>query len=105
MSACGREFRIVRMRSRSSSFEAAGRGSRATKSHMCSTDSPRDSLKEVNDFGLQHFTDVPVAIEITLNSQQIGSSMIQNRTPNHNAGCVRPLCRSITHPGRQPLPA
>ncbi|GFS87939.1 hypothetical protein TNCV_3426891 [Trichonephila clavipes] len=43
MSACGREFHcfpIVCMRSRSSSFEAARRGSRAshrpTQSHTCS---------------------------------------------------------------------
>ncbi|GFV46361.1 hypothetical protein TNCV_3232501 [Trichonephila clavipes] len=40
MSACGREFHIACMRSKSSSFEAAGRGSRArcrpTKSLTCS---------------------------------------------------------------------
>ncbi|GFU65218.1 hypothetical protein TNCV_2134231 [Trichonephila clavipes] len=40
MSACGREFHISCMRSKSSSFEAAGSGSRArrvpTKSHTCS---------------------------------------------------------------------
>ncbi|GFS81964.1 uncharacterized protein TNCV_1790411 [Trichonephila clavipes] len=40
MSACGKEFHIACMRSKSSSLEAAGRGSRArrrsTKSHTCS---------------------------------------------------------------------
>ncbi|GFW49458.1 hypothetical protein TNCV_3059651 [Trichonephila clavipes] len=40
MSSCGREFHIACMRNKSSSFEAAGRGSRArcrpTKSHTCS---------------------------------------------------------------------
>ncbi|GFV55303.1 uncharacterized protein TNCV_5010501 [Trichonephila clavipes] len=36
---------------------------------------------------VEHFTDVPVAIEITLNSLQIGSSMIRNRSPNHNSRC------------------
>ncbi|GFU42237.1 uncharacterized protein TNCV_4554191 [Trichonephila clavipes] len=40
MSACGREFHIACMRSKTLSFEAAGRGSRArrrpTKSHTCS---------------------------------------------------------------------
>ncbi|GFX90718.1 hypothetical protein TNCV_3195361 [Trichonephila clavipes] len=40
MSACGREFHIACMRSKSLSFEAAGRGSqvghRLTESHTCS---------------------------------------------------------------------
>ncbi|GFW90313.1 hypothetical protein TNCV_2121791 [Trichonephila clavipes] len=31
-------------------------------------DSSSDALKEGNDFGLLHFEDVPVAVEITLNS-------------------------------------
>ena len=31
-------------------------------------DSTRDVLREENDFRLQHFTDVPIAIEITFNS-------------------------------------
>ncbi|GFV09688.1 hypothetical protein TNCV_4820181, partial [Trichonephila clavipes] len=31
MSACGREFHMSYMRSKSSSFEAAGRGSRARR--------------------------------------------------------------------------
>ncbi|GFW43268.1 hypothetical protein TNCV_1350311 [Trichonephila clavipes] len=47
----------------------------------------RNALKEGNDFELQHFTDVLVAIEITLYLKQIGSSMQRNRIPNHNSGC------------------
>ncbi|GFX51329.1 hypothetical protein TNCV_3102621 [Trichonephila clavipes] len=50
-------------------------------------DRSRDALKQGNDFGLWHFTDVPVVIEITLISYQIGSSMIRNRTPSQNFGC------------------
>ncbi|GFT97188.1 uncharacterized protein TNCV_3858451 [Trichonephila clavipes] len=42
MSNCGRKFHIACIRSKRSSFEAAGRGSRArrrpTKSHTCSID-------------------------------------------------------------------
>ncbi|GFU78283.1 uncharacterized protein TNCV_5008601 [Trichonephila clavipes] len=42
MSACGREFYIACIRSKGSSFEAAGRRSRTrrrpTKSHTCSID-------------------------------------------------------------------
>ncbi|GFU96825.1 uncharacterized protein TNCV_5092991 [Trichonephila clavipes] len=45
---------------------------------------------------VEHFTDVSVVIEITLNSQQIGSSMMRNRTPNHKTGCMP----QITHFGR-----
>ncbi|GFY04475.1 hypothetical protein TNCV_4415631 [Trichonephila clavipes] len=48
-------------------------------------DSFTDALKEGNDFGLLHFTDVPVAFEITLNSWQIGLPMIRNRTPKHKS--------------------
>ncbi|GFV44792.1 hypothetical protein TNCV_563431 [Trichonephila clavipes] len=57
-------------------------------------DSPRDALKEGNDFGLQHFTEVPVAIEM---------SMIRNRPQTITPG-VRLLCRSITHSGKQRSP-
>ena len=32
--------------------------------------------------------DVTVAIKVTLNSWQIGSSMIRNGIPNHNSGCL-----------------
>ena len=34
-----------------------------------------------------HFTDVPVSIEITLNSSQIGSALIRNCTPDRNSSC------------------
>ena len=47
----------------------------------------RDVFKEGNDFGLHHFTDVSVAIEINLNSDQLVSFMIRNCSPDHHTGC------------------
>ncbi|GFV87121.1 hypothetical protein TNCV_5113391 [Trichonephila clavipes] len=85
MSTCGREFHVACMRSKSLSFEAAGRRSparhRPTKYPTCSIGGISSEKRG------EHITDVLVAIEITLNSLQIESSMIRNRTPNRNSGC------------------